>query len=295
MSASKLAACKNILLNSGHQIPLIGLGTYLITDPEVVHSALDYALGAGYRHIDTATCYKNELQLGNALKELLPKYNLARDDIFITSKLIPDPKYEEYVLDIVETSVRKLQVDYIDLYLVHWPAAKGVSMHSPENSKFRDITWKGLVGAQKKGLLRSIGVSNYLERHLDELLANSYGIPPAVNQVEWHPHHYSPELLEYCEKKGIFLQAYSSFGGGSGFLTEDPFVKDIAKKLGKKESQVLLCWATQKNIGVIPKARSKQHIVDNLALDFDIPEEDMKILDNMEHREKYSWNPEPIN
>ncbi|XP_059610849.1 uncharacterized oxidoreductase YtbE-like [Phlebotomus argentipes] len=291
-----VCARKTVLLNSGHHIPLIGLGTYTITDASILHNSLDYALSSGYRLIDTATVYRNESQIGESLKVLLPKYNLTRKDIFVTSKFIPEAREEEnYVLATVEASLSKLQLDYIDLYLIHWPAARGVSMHSPENAKYRDIAWKGLVSAQKKGLLRSIGVSNYLERHLSELLEKSHGIPPAVNQVEWHPHHHSAELLSFCQQHNIFLQAYSSLGGGTGSLTLDPVVQSVAQKLGQTGSQILLRWATQKDIGVIPKARSQHHVEENIALDFSIPEDDMRILSSMSVREKYAWNPANIN
>ncbi|XP_055697246.1 uncharacterized oxidoreductase MSMEG_2408/MSMEI_2347-like [Phlebotomus papatasi] len=295
MSGLSVAAGKKVLLNSGYQIPLIGLGTYLITDAREVHNALDYAFSSGYRLIDTATVYRNEKEIGDALKVLLPKHNLSREDVFIVSKFIPEARDEDFVVKTIEASLNKLQLDYIDLYLIHWPAAKGIPMQSPEHPKYRDIAWKGLVSAQKKGILRSIGVSNYLEKHLKELQENSHGILPAANQVEWHPHYHSPDdLLDYCQKQNIFFQAYSSFGGGKGALTLDPIVQSIAKKLGKTSSQVLLRWATQQNIGVIPKARSQQHIQDNIALDFIIPEEDMKALSNMEYREKYSWDPTTI-
>ncbi|GAB0091894.1 Aldo-keto reductase [Sergentomyia squamirostris] len=283
---------KNILLNSGHEMPLIGLGTYTITDPTVLHDALDYALGAGYRHIDTATVYRNEAFIGNSLKILLPKYNLTREDLFITSKFIPLAKdNESYVIEAVEASLRNLQLNYLDLYLIHWPAARGIPMQSSENAKFRNIAWTGLISAQKKGLCRSIGVSNYLENHLKEVLEHPLGIPPAVNQVEWHPHHHSPDLLDFCRLQNIFLQAYSSLGGGQGLLTQDPVVQRVATKIRKSGSQVLLQWAVQKGVGVVPKARSKQHIEDNIALDFTIPEDDMKLLDHMEHRQKYAWDP----
>lgn len=285
-------------LNTGHTIPLIGFGTYQIYDSGLIYKTLDYALAAGYRHIDTAVVYRNEHHIGTALKQLLPKHNLKREDIFITSKLIPQVnKSEQFVEELVLKTLANLQTEYIDLYLIHWPGVSGLQVSHPDNVKYRKSTWNVLTKLHREGKCRSIGVSNYTIRHLRELLADCSGVRPAVNQVEWHPHYYQLELLDFCRSEGIFLQAYSSLGTSSNTsLREDPVVIDIAKRLEKSPAQILLCWALGRNVGIIPKARSKDRIEENIALEFEIPAVDVQLLDGLKKPsgEKYAWNPDTV-
>ncbi|KAJ8976873.1 hypothetical protein NQ317_001197 [Molorchus minor] len=280
-------------LHSGDYMPMIGFGTYQIRGTQLIRDVLDRALDAGYRAIDSAAVYGNEEDIGKALKELLPKYNLTRQDLFITTKLSPNDQGEK-AYEALQKSLKNLDIGYIDLYLIHWPGVYGVNSSKDENSKKRDLSWQKLVKGVKDGLTRNIGVSNYNVRHLTELLAKDHGIKPAVNQVEWHPHYHQPELLELCKREGILLEAYSSLGGSDNKdLVDDPKVKDIAQRLGKSPAQVLLRWALQQNLAVIPKARSKQHIDENIDLNFDIPTNDMKILSSFSQK-KYSWDPDTI-
>ncbi|EAT41050.1 AAEL007275-PA [Aedes aegypti] len=285
-------------LNTGHMIPMIGFGTYQVHGSDLIYRTLDYALKAGYRHIDTAVVYRNEEHIGNALKKLLPKYNLKREDIFITSKLISQVnKGEAFVEELVLKSLANLQTEYIDLYLVHWPGVSGLQISHPDNVKYRKCTWNVLSRLHREGKCRSIGVSNYTVKHIRELLADCNGVRPAVNQVEWHPHYFQLELLDLCRSEGIFLQAYSSLGtSGSSSLREDPVVADVASRLGRSSAQVLLRWALQREIGVLPKARSQDRIEENIALDFEIPLEDMKLLDELKNTSgmKYAWNPDAV-
>lgn len=271
------------------------MGTYQIIGGQLIHNVLDMALAAGYRHFDTAVVYRNEEQIGSALKELLPKYKLARQDIYITSKLIPIAnKGPDYVSTTIKSSLRHLQTDYIDLYLIHWPGVSGIPVTHPDNVRYRLDTWKQFIDLQKSGLIRSIGVSNFTVRHLTELINHS-GVVPSVNQVEWHPHFYQPDLLEFCRRNNIFLQAYSSLGtSNQSDLRSDPRIVAIANRMQRTASQVLLRWAMQQSIGIIPKARSKGHIEENFALNFDLPASDMDLLSNMMVNEKYAWNPESV-
>ncbi|KAK9886761.1 hypothetical protein WA026_018413 [Henosepilachna vigintioctopunctata] len=281
-------------LNSGRLMPLIGFGTYLIQGDQLIYQVLDNALAAGYRQIDTATVYHNEYSIGLALKKLLPKYNLKREDIFITSKLSPSDQGEQ-AFAAVQESLRKLDCDYLDLYLIHWPGAGRTPLDSSENLRLRSQSWASLVKAVHSGLVRSIGVSNYTLKHLNELLANDHGIKPSVNQVEWHPKFYQPELLNLCRQEGILLQAYSSLGGtGNSELLKDPVVVQIATELGTTSAQVLLRWAVQQNIGIIPKARSESRIKSNIDLNFQIPVPLMTQLNNLKSKEKFAWNPENV-
>ncbi|CAG9857323.1 unnamed protein product [Phyllotreta striolata] len=293
LNASETVKNMNFKLHNGDLMPLIGFGTYQIQGDELIKEVLDLALSAGYRLIDSATVYGNEVSIGKALKELLPKYNLTRKDIFITSKLAPSDQGERaYVA--LERSLRNLDCDYIDLYLIHWPGVQGVRGQERNNSLSRRESWKQLVRGVRTGLTRNIGVSNYNVKHMKELLENDFGVKPAVNQVEWHPAYHQPELLELLRKEGILLQAYSSLGGSNNpDLINNPEVTRLAGKLGKSPAQVLLRWAIQQNVAVIPKARSKRHVDENIDLDFQIPIEDMKILDNF-RQVKYAWDPDTI-
>ncbi|XP_066256161.1 glyoxal reductase-like [Euwallacea similis] len=292
-SENVLAKDMKFKLHSGELMPMVGFGTYQIRGTELIRDVLDYALGAGYRLIDTAKVYKNEEDIGKALKELLPKYNLTRQDIWITTKLSPDDQ-GELAYEALKESIKNLDCDYVDLYLIHWPGKVGLNSSNVINSKLRDESWKQMVRGVKEGLAKNIGVSNYLVRHLQELITNDHGIKPAVNQVEWHPHYHPQDLLDLCRKEEILLQTYSSLGGtGNPDLIKDLKVESIARKLGKSPAQVLLRWALQQNLAIIPKARSKGHIVENIQLDFTIPSEDMEVLSNFGYN-KYAWDPENV-
>lgn len=289
-----LAKNKVFKLASGQNMPLVGFGTYQIRGYDLIESVLDNALGAGYRLIDSAAVYGNEQDIGKALKKLLPKHNLKREDIFITTKLSPDDQGKDKAYKALEKSLKNLDCGYLDLYLIHWPGVYGLKANKTDNARLRDESWQEMVKGVKNGLVKNIGVSNYNVRHMNELLANNHGTKPAVNQVEWHPKYHQAELLDLCKKEGVLLQAYSSLGGtNNNDLIQDATVVEIAKKLNKSPAQVLLRWALQQDIAIIPKARSKEHIDENIDLDFVIPEEDMKKLNSFPQN-KYSWNPDTI-
>lgn len=176
-------------------------------------------------------------------------------------------------------------------YLIHWPGVSGLQSGHKDNVNYRLLTWRALSKLQKEGYIKSIGVSNYLIRHLEDITACD-SVLPAVNQVEWHPRHHDLELLNYCREKGIFLQAYSSLGtSNAASLRHDPTVIKIGEKLGKSPSQVLLRWAFQQNIGILPKGSSRAHIVENIDLDFVLPDDDMNTLSNLKVKEKFAWDP----
>lgn len=196
------------------------------------------------------------------------------------------------VTSIVKRSLQNLQIDYIDLYLIHWPGVSGIDVSSSENRIYRTMTWKALVEMHKSGLVRSIGVSNYTIAHLKELLSDCDGVQPSVNQVEWHPRYNQLDLAKYCEQNYIFLQAYSSLGtSDNSRLRNDPAVTRIAEKIGRTPVQVLLRWAYQQNVGILPKASSRPHIEENFDLDFELLDEDLQLLNNLNVEEKYAWDP----
>lgn len=287
---------KSFVLNTGQALPAIGFGTFCIQGKEKIFSVLDEALSAGYRLIDTAAVYGNEEDIGESLQALLPRYGLKRSDIFITSKLSPGAqgggkKTEEAA----RRSLRNLRTNYLDLYLIHWPGSSGITIDDPKNKILRANSWSTLVELKEKGQLRAIGVSNYTIKHLEELLSQNSAVP-AVNQVEWHPHYYQPSLLEYCNRHGIVLQAYSSLGGShQRTLINDPTIEEISNKLHRSKAQILLKWALQQEVAVIPKASTRNHIFGNIDLDFEIPPEEMNVINNLRSKNhKYAWDPSEV-
>ncbi|XP_053971915.1 aldo-keto reductase family 1 member B1-like [Hylaeus volcanicus] len=282
-------------LSTGYSMPLVGFGTYKIRGRDTVYQVIDESLNVGFRSIDTAEVYQNEEDIGYALNSLLPKYNLQREDIFITTKLAPS--YNGNLIRIeesVQRSLKALNITYIDLYLIHWPGATRLPENSTNNQILRTKTWDKLVELKKQGLLKSIGVSNYTINHLEDLMQYCQDVPPAVNQVECHPHYRQEELIKYCNEKGIHVQAYSSLGTSSNTnLLKDPTVTLIASRLNVSPARLLLKWALQQNIGIIPKAVKREHIGDNIQLNFTIDKEDMKVLSSLPQH-KYCWDPSNV-
>ncbi|XP_053624495.1 uncharacterized oxidoreductase YtbE-like [Plodia interpunctella] len=287
------------ILNNGKVMPAIGLGTFRIRNGDVVMKVMDWALNAGYRMFDTAAVYGNESHLKIALKTLLPKYGLEREDIFITTKLSPsDHGTKEIVEHAYKKSLENLGLDYVDLYLIHFPGTAGIPSNHINNKHIRNETWKALAELYKEGRIKAIGVSNFTVVHLEQLMANNYGVIPAVNQVEWHPYYQPQDVLIYCKKNNILLQAYCSFGGTSSVnmsMMQDPGVNKIAKTLNVSCAQVLLAWALQQGIAVIPKSTSQARINENISINFTIPNEDMKVLNALGSRKiKYAWDPTEV-
>lgn len=260
-------------------MPIFGLGTWEITEGESIVKAVQWAINTGYRHLDTAWIYGNEKGVGKGLTLSLEEQGLTRQDIFITTKLWIDSFKYERALKAFNRSLNNLGLDYIDLYLLHWP----------EPTK-RKEAWKALEKILKEGKVRSIGVSNYYQNHLDELLSST-DIIPAVNQVEFTPYLYLKNLKEYCDDKGIKLEAYSPLT--RGYKLSDVKLQEVAKKYNKSSAQILIRWGLQHDIIEIPKSAKKEHIVENSQIfDFTISKEDMSILDGF-HEGLYTgmWNP----
>lgn len=205
-----------------------------------------------------------------------------------------DYKTEEDYHKLVQQSLKNLQVDYLDMMLLHWPGCYGLSNRSKDVIKYRHNAWKALSKFKEQGLIRSIGVSNFLIRHLEEL-KKECEVTPAINQVEYHPLCFDLELLDYCKKNGILMQAYSSLGtSGDRSLRNHKVVKNIAKELDKSTSQILLRWANLRDVAIIPKASSRDHLVENISLDFEIPKDMMDTLDKMGADERFDWDPNDV-
>lgn len=263
---------------SGTQMPLLGLGTYKLQDHEQLKQSVSCALQAGYRAFDTASVYGNEAHLGQVLKELLPKYGLIREDVFIISKLAPSDhglRAKEGCL----RSLEQLDCEYIDLYLIHWPGMEGLDPEDSRHSEYRAQSWATLEEFHASGQFKAIGVSNYTAKHIRELLA-SCRVPPAILQIECQPKLIQRELRDLCMETGIHFQAYSSLGKGA--LLREPEVMDIVRHCGRTPAQVLLRWAVQQGISVLPRSSQPSRVLENAQVfDFKLNETDMKRLDDL--------------
>jgi diketogulonate reductase-like aldo/keto reductase len=270
-----------ITLNNGVKIPQLGLGTWQSQDGNEVESAVADALKAGYRLIDTAAVYGNEKGIGRAIK----KSGVKREELFITSKLWNSDQGVGTAKAFAK-SLARLELEYLDLFLIHWPA--------PAAGKFVE-TWKILEELYAQKRIRAIGVSNFKIHHLEELLEDA-AVVPAVNQIELHPHFQQQETADFCKKHGIQVEAYSPLGGAGGSVLDELAVQDIAFKHHKTPAQVVICWHLQKGYVVIPKATRTPHITANIdVLGFRLDFDDMKQIAGLETGKKRLPDPDNFN
>jgi len=269
-------------LNNGVEIPYLGVGVFQVKDGDEAVNAVCWAIEAGYRHIDTAPAYRNEKSVGQAIHQS----GIDRKELFVTTKLAIDDMRQGTQMKGFERSLSLLQLDYVDLYLIHWPVT----------GKNRD-SWGIMEEICKSGRARAIGVSNFVGFHLDKLLEDAK-IVPAVNQIELHPHFSQQLLAAYCEKLGIAVEAWSPLGGTGGNLLDDPVLKKIAEKYKKSVAQVVLRWELQSGIITIPKSTHQTRIKDNTELyDFELSAADMKAINDMDKAPKplgMGWDPNKI-
>ena len=245
-------------LNNGVDIPLLGLGVFRAPEGDETYNAVRYAIEAGYKHVDTAMVYNNERSVGKAIKDS----GIKREDIFITTKLWNENMRQGNQYQAFEDSLERLQVDYIDLYLIHWPVKE----------KYVE-SWKVLEQIYKEGRARAVGVSNFHIHHLEDIFAAS-DLIPAVNQVECSPWLTQVELVDYCQAKGIVFEPWSPLGAGQ--LIDNDVLKSIAQKYNKTVAQLILKWGLQRGFINIPKSTNKERIIENTKIfDFTITDEDM--------------------
>ncbi|MFZ4454059.1 aldo/keto reductase [Salibacterium aidingense] len=262
-------------LANGVKMPWVGLGVYKAEAGNEVRTAVKSALEAGYRSIDTASFYGNEVSVGEAIQES----GVPVDDIFITTKVWNDEQGFEETLEAFERSREKLGVDVLDLYLIHWPVP----------GKYKE-TWGALEKLYEEGKVRAIGVSNFTDQHLEELMKTAK-VKPMVNQVEFHPRLFQKELLEYCQNHDIQLEAWRPLGQGD-LLDEDP-IQRIAEKHGKTPAQVLIRWSLENNVITIPKSVTPERIKSNAEVfDFSLDTEDLQAIDGLNENRRYGYHPD---
>ncbi|MBQ4805040.1 aldo/keto reductase [Aquimarina sp. MMG015] len=265
-------------LHNGIEMPYFGLGVYLSDNDKEVIDAVQWALEEGYRHIDTASIYKNEEGVGTAILNS----SVPRDEIFVVSKVWNADQGYESTLKAFEKSLQRLQLNYLDLYLIHWPV-KGKYIE----------TWEALEKLYKDGVIKAIGVSNFLEHHLENLMETSE-IKPMVNQMEFHPHLVQQDLIDFCNKHHIQYEAWSPMMQGKIF--ELSILDNLSKKYNKTAAQIVLRWNLQKGVITIPKSSKKHRIIDNANLfDFELSKEDINYIDSLDKHQRLGPDPDNFN
>lgn len=264
-----------VKLNNGVEMPYFGLGVFKVNDGDEVINSIHCALEAGYRHVDTAALYANEQGVGKAINE----HSVHRDDVFVTSKVWNSDQDYESTLRAFDKTMAKLNFEYLDLYLVHWPVA----------NKFKE-TWRALEKIYRDGRVKAIGVSNFLQHHLEDLMGSAE-IMPMVNQMEFHPRLVQQELIDFCHQNKIQYEAWSPFRMGEIFKVTE--LDEIAKKYNKTVAQLVLRWDLQKGVITIPKSAKKDRIIANADIfNFEISQDDIALIDALDRSERIGADPD---
>jgi diketogulonate reductase-like aldo/keto reductase len=268
-----------VTLNNGIKMPWFGLGVFKVEEgSEVIHSVRT-AIKNGYRLIDTAAVYQNEEGVGKGIREGMKEAGITRENLFITSKVWNSDLGYESTLAAYETSLKKLDLDYLDLYLIHWPV-KG---------KYKEA-WKALEAIYKEGRVKAIGVSNFQVHHLEDLL-KAADVKPVINQVEYHPRLTQKELQQYCREHEVQLEAWSPLMQGQ--LLDNPELQGIANRHGKSVAQVILRWDLQNGVITIPKTIKENRIIENSSIfDFELSSDDMEKIDGLNKNERVGPDPD---
>ncbi|MEC0273533.1 MULTISPECIES: aldo/keto reductase [Peribacillus] len=268
---------ETITLHNGVKMPQLGFGVFKVKNGNETVESVKKAIEVGYRAIDTAAVYENEEGVGQAIREC----GVPREELFITSKVWNTEQGYETTLKAFEDSLNRLGLEYLDLYLIHWPG----------KDKYLE-TWRALEKLYKDGKVKSIGVSNFHVHHLENLLANSE-VKPVVNQIELHPLLTQVEIRDYCAKHEIKVESWSPLGRGN--LLEEPTIKHIAKKHGKSSAQVLIRWHLQHDLVVIPKSITPSRIKENAQVfDFSLSLNEMNQIDALNKNERFGSNPDEL-
>jgi diketogulonate reductase-like aldo/keto reductase len=272
-------------LANGVKIPCVGLGTWQTPDGQVAVDSVYNALQAGYRHIDTAAIYGNEVSVGKAVA----KSGIPRKDLFVTSKVWNTDRGYEKTLAAFDQTMRKLNMDYLDLYLIHWPA---VSKQFKDWQQINQETWKAMEKLYEEKRIRAIGVSNFLPHHLEPLMKTA-AVMPIGNQIEYHPGQIQKATVDFCKKNNILVEAWSPLGTGK--MLTNWKLNAIAEKYTKSTAQLCIRWALQNGILPLPKSVTKSRIIENTGVfDFTITPEDMKLINDMPYFAGSGHNPDEV-
>ncbi len=274
-------------LNDGVEIPVIGFGTYKMPNNEETTKVVEHAIEVGYRHIDTATLYENEESVGQGIQNAIDRGLVTREELFVTTKLWNDDHTYELATKAIDDSLERLGMDYVDLYLIHWPNPIKYRDHWQESNA---ESWRAMEEAQAAGKIRSIGISNFMPRHLEALL-ETVNVMPSVNQILLNPSEMQPETVAANKKYNILSSAYSPLARGNIFEIDE--LTDIAQKYNKTEAQIILRWSLQHGFLPLPKTSTMSRVEENAdVFDFELAEEDMQILDSFKGRAGEMINPD---
>ena len=266
-------------LNNGVNMPWLGLGVFKVEEGQELVDAVKTAISHGYRSIDTAAIYGNEVGVGQGIRKALEETGIVRDDLFITSKVWNSELGYDTTIAAYEESLIKLGLDYLDLYLIHWPVA----------GKYKEA-WRALETLYKEGRVKAIGVSNFQIHHLEELMKDAE-IKPMVNQVEYHPRLTQKDLQAFCQQYGIQLEAWSPLMQGE--LLDNAELQEIAKKYNKSVAQIILRWDLQNGVVTIPKSTKEHRIVENASVfDFELTADDMRSIDSLNQNHRVGPDPD---
>ncbi|WP_426432701.1 aldo/keto reductase [Staphylococcus xylosus] len=271
---------ENITFYNGNEMPIVGLGTFRVENNDECAASVKHAIENGYTHIDTAMIYENEDKVGQGIAEGLASTGLKRSDLFITSKLWLDDYGRQNVADAYETSLNKLGLDYLDLYLMHWPGTDEALMID---------TWQGMEDLYKNDKVKNIGVSNFNIEHLEALLAQ-VSIKPVINQVEFHPYLLQSSLNRYLEVQNIHMESWSPLMNAQ--ILEDETVNAVANEVGKTPAQVIIRWNIEHGVVVIPKSVTPSRIEENInVFDFALTAAQIEKLDNLNEERRIGPDP----